>query len=187
MADLINITKNLIVQEDLALGEATISQTRGGVNYPTLNPLRSIYPVNNLVELNAIDPTKYLKACLFINSEYTLYSYYSGSWQICKEAKTSVSLNLVNSWVNDAAYQVATVSKSASSEIRLSGAIKSGTVVQGTVIANIPATYRPSFLRRLVTGNTGGVVILSVATNGDLKFEFGTNAIITLDHLSYNI
>lgn len=187
MADLKNITKALAVQEDIAFGEAPISQVRGGITYPSLTPFRLFYPVNSLVELNALDPTKYLKACLFINSEYTLYSYYSGSWHICTEALSSIALTLTNSWVNDGAYQVATVSKKPSSEVRLSGVIKNGTATAGTVIANLPATYRPTALRRLITGNSAGLVILSVATNGDLKIESGTNALIALDHLSYNI
>ncbi len=187
MVDLKNITKALAVQEDVAIGEATISQVRGGTNYHNLNPFRFFYPVNSLVELNALDTAKYLKACLFINSEYTLYSYYTGSWHICTEALSSSALTLTNSWVNDAAYQVATVSKKPSSEVRLSGVVKNGTATTGTVIANIPVGYRPTSLRRLVTGNSAGLVILSVAVNGDLKIESGTNAIIALDHLSYNI
>jgi hypothetical protein len=187
MTGLVNLTKSLIVQEDLEIGETTVSQTRGGTVFPSLNQFRFFYPVNSLVELNALDPLKYKKACLFINSEYTLYSYYGGSWKICSEALTTNPLTLINSWVNDATYQVATVSKKPSSEVRLSGCIKNGTATSGTIIANLPVAYRPTTLRRLVTGNSAGLVILSVAVNGDLKIESGTNALIALDHLSYNI
>lgn len=187
MVDIKNITKALAVQEDIAIGETTVSQVRGGVTYASLTPFRFFYPVNSLAELNALDPTKYLKACLFVNSEYTLYSYYGGAWHICTEALTSSVLTLINSWVNDAAYQVATVSKKPSSEVSLSGVVKNGTATSGTIIANIPVGYRPTALRRLVTGNSAGLVILSVAINGDLKIESGTNALIALDHLSYNI
>jgi len=187
MPDIKNVTKSLAVQEDLSIGESTIAQQRGGIGFPSLNQIRFFYPVNSLVELNALDVTKFKKACLFINSEYTLYSYYSGSWHICAEESATTALTLTNSWVNDAAYQVATASKRISSEVRLSGTVKDGTATTGTIITNIPLAYRPTSLRRLITGNSAGLVILSVATNGDLKIESGTNALIALDHLSYNI
>lgn len=187
MADIKNVTKALAVQEDIAYGEGTIAQTRGGIAFPTLNLVRTIQPVNSLAELNALDTDKFKKAALFINNEVILYSFYAGSWNICTEDRTSANLALSNGWLNDGAYGLASVSKTQSSIVQLSGTIKSGTVTPGTLVSNIPAPYRPTTLKRLVTGNSAGLVILQIAISGNLTIEAGTNALVALDHLSYNI
>lgn len=75
----LNVTKQLIVQEDIAYGEGVITQARGGVNVD-VNQVRTIVPVNSLVELNALDTTKFTKAILFSGTAVTIYNYYSGAW-----------------------------------------------------------------------------------------------------------
>lgn len=74
-----NVTKSLITQEDIEYGEGGVSQIRGGTSY-SLNKVRTITPVNSLVELNDLDTTKFKKAALFINGKVSFYSYLLGSW-----------------------------------------------------------------------------------------------------------
>ncbi len=78
MAEL-QVTKQLIVQEDIAYGEGTVSQSRGGVALD-LNKVRTIVPVNSLAELNALDVSKFTKAAYFNGVSTTFYNYYNGGW-----------------------------------------------------------------------------------------------------------
>lgn len=80
MASLV-VEKNLITQQDINYGESQVTQSRGGGNY-ILDQVRSIYPVNSLAELNALDNTKFNKAVLFdsVRNSYTTYINKSSVW-----------------------------------------------------------------------------------------------------------
>lgn len=86
----VNIDKELITQQDIAFGEGTVSQTRGGVNY-NLDLVRAIYPVNSLLELAAIDTTKFKKAALVVDGKFTFY-YFDGTWKTDVQPSKTVNL-----------------------------------------------------------------------------------------------
>jgi hypothetical protein len=99
----------------------------------------------------------------------------------------SANLTLLNSWVLDAAFGTPAIYKDSTGRCYLSGTIKNGTAASGTVIATVAAAYRPAVRRRLATANTAGTVFLHVETNGDIKIDSGTNAIIALDGLNWRL
>ncbi len=84
------VEKNLITQQDIAFGENTFTQVRGGGTF-SVDEVRSIYPVNSLDELNTLDPIKFPKAVLFTSTYFVFYRYIAGNWEEQK-------FNLVNSW-----------------------------------------------------------------------------------------
>lgn len=75
-----SIIKKLLTQQDIEWGEGTVSQIRNGTEY-TLNQMRTIYPINSLAELNALDTTKFKKAMLFSNGVAQFYYFDSGMWK----------------------------------------------------------------------------------------------------------
>lgn len=72
------VSKNLICEEDLALGVGTVAQTRAGNSY-TLNKITSIKPVSSVAELVDVDTSKYRYAIIFGAADSQIYWYDSGS------------------------------------------------------------------------------------------------------------
>ncbi len=73
------VEKNLITQQDIAYGENSFTQVRGGGTFP-VDQVRCIYPVNSLAELNSLDPVKFPKVILFTGNNFYLYTYVGGNW-----------------------------------------------------------------------------------------------------------
>lgn len=84
------VEKNLITQQDIAFGENTFTQVRGGGTF-SVDEVRALYPINSLAELNTLDPIKFPKAVLFLGTYFVFYNYIAGNW---KEQK----FNTINSW-----------------------------------------------------------------------------------------
>lgn len=78
---IISVEKNLLTEEDIAYGEGTVVQVRGGGSYP-LKKVRAIVPVNSLDELALLDTTRFTKAVLFTGNVPAFYAFVSGGWQI---------------------------------------------------------------------------------------------------------
>ena len=83
------IYKALAGDEDLALGEGTVSQQRAGGSYD-ITKVRRIQPVNSLEELNALDTERYVKAALYLGNSVTFFAWTGTEWQ---EHNTSAYVN----------------------------------------------------------------------------------------------
>jgi hypothetical protein len=68
------VSKVLIAQEDLALGQGTVSQTRQGVSQ-NVTKLDLPWVVTSIIEVQRLDTTKYNHCILNANSEIILYAY----------------------------------------------------------------------------------------------------------------
>jgi hypothetical protein len=90
----------------------------------------------------------------------------------------STSLSLLASWVEyDASWLPAQYHKDAAGVVHVIGAIKNGTVTAGTVIATLPAGFRPAEVAGpFLTYSDGGTVSFYVATNGDITAQSALNA-----------
>lgn len=99
----------------------------------------------------------------------------------------SLALTLQNSWVNGAGLGVPTIYKDSTGRVFLSGGIQGGTTTSGTVVATIPSQYRPGVARRVISANSAGIVIFNITAGGNIVFDSGTNALITLDGLNWHL
>lgn len=73
------ITKSLAAQQDLLFGEGLQEQKRAGGNF-VVDKIRTIYPVNSLDELNALDPEQFPKARLYTEDGTVDYVYSEGEY-----------------------------------------------------------------------------------------------------------
>lgn len=78
------ISKVLITQEDLALGQGSTSQTRQGVSVP-VNQIDLPWCATTLVELKAFDPTKYKHVILDDSTAQLFYRYDAASTAIADD------------------------------------------------------------------------------------------------------
>lgn len=94
----------------------------------------------------------------------------------CRELIPWINLSLQNGWVNYAGgYATAQYRRHPSGLVEVKGLIKSGTITNATIIANLPAGYRPS-ARRLFTGYcANGAFQLDVTATGDIQIYSVTN------------
>ncbi len=90
MANQQRIHKSLAGQEDILYGEGEVSQERSGGTYP-ISKVRSIYPVNSLAELEALDSDKFPKAALYEDDGITYYVYNTDTSQYEVTASSSGS------------------------------------------------------------------------------------------------
>ena len=90
MANQHKIHKSLAGQEDILYGEGEVSQERSGGTYP-ISKVRSIYPVNSLAELAALDSDKFPKAALYEDDGITYYVYNTTTSQYEVTASSSGS------------------------------------------------------------------------------------------------
>ena len=81
-----------------------------------------------------------------------------------------VALTLSNSWVvQGAPWQSPIATKTADGTVVVEGLVNSGTTTAGTVIATLPAGYRPTADSLFVVAANGGFVTLSVEAGGSIK------------------
>lgn len=116
----VTVEKNLIIQQDIAFGENSLTQTRGGGSF-TVDQVRCIYPVNSLEELNSVDPVKFPKAILFSGNNSYLYVNVSGSW--VEQDKNIASWDEISTITPTAAGQLFTLAQ------HTSGGIGGGTLM----------------------------------------------------------
>ncbi len=78
-----NVKKNLIGEQDVAYGEGQVDQTRAGGDY-AIDQIRSLWPINDVAELDTLDPTRHPKAVRLdrVTLKATMYQWVSGtnSW-----------------------------------------------------------------------------------------------------------
>jgi len=107
---------------------------------------------------------------------------YSGSAWVAWDAPDWVALTLLNSWVTfGGAFATPSVALR-NGVVELKGAVKSGTITAGTVIANLPAAYRPSESRKeavMLSGSTFGS--LDVTSAGDVTINVANATYTSLD------
>lgn len=95
---------------------------------------------------------------------------------------------LQNNWVNFDSTNTrspATFTKTSSGMVVLKGLVRSGTATSGTVIANLPAGYRPA--RNLIFQNAtnGAAGRVDIQTNGNIVFQIGSNVWFSLDDINF--
>lgn len=88
-----------------------------------------------------------------------------------------VALTLANSWINYGANEEpAQCYKDAAGTVFVSGLIKSGTVTAGTLVATIPAGYRPAKTQTFPIGIAGGVGSVLLTPDGQITADSALNA-----------
>ena len=66
-----NVVKNLLAEEDIAYGEGTRNQHRGGVPY-VVSEVRSVWPTS---DLSTVDPAKHPKVALIVGTTISFYAW----------------------------------------------------------------------------------------------------------------
>lgn len=155
--------------------------TNGGSTWTTIAGATS----NTLTVPNAdITMDGYLYKAIFTNSGGQATS----SSAILNVTFKWYALTLQSGWVNyGGAWGTPAYTKTKDGMIVLRGLVKDGTATSGTVIATLPAGFRPSekLLFENSTGNvlTGGRVDIDAL--GNIIFQIGTNGWYSLDGLNF--
>jgi len=96
-------------------------------------------------------------------------------------------LSLQNGWANyGGSYTTAQFTRSPTGRVFLKGLVRYGTVTNGTVIANLPAGYRPAgrlVYQAATSANVAGRI--DVLANGDVVIVSGSTNWISLDNISF--
>lgn len=94
---------------------------------------------------------------------------------------------LLSNWVNyGVGFANAGYYRDYSGIVHLVGMIKSGTTTAGTVIMVLPEGYRPVSNMRFATTANGGIAILDVESNGNVKIvTVGSSAYLTLGTINF--
>lgn len=97
------------------------------------------------------------------------------------------SLTLQNSWVvyNAATYETPQYTRSADDIVTLKGMIKSGTTTIGTVLATLPAGYRPLEKQIFTTDAGDALGRIDVYPTGDIVLQAGSATWTSLDAISF--
>lgn len=116
----------------------------------------------------------------YYNNFQFIPTSYTGTW---------TSLTLLNSWVNHtpATYSTAQYTKTSDGMVTIKGLIKSGTVTNGTIIATLPAGFRPT--KTVLTDTIcSGVVFcrLDIDSSGNIIVRAGVSAVWTsMDNITF--
>ena len=168
--------KSLLGVEDLLQGAGTVEQTRG-----IMSRFRSVRPVESIVELNALDPEKYLEAAIFDATTNTAaFRHYTGA-----------------GWVTAAIASVASNGSYSVANVQDYGAIGDGTaddtaaillaVATGLPTYCPPGTYRISQRIILDTGavffadSKDTVILVESSVDGGLYIEGNTEDVTIRD------
>lgn len=116
----------------------------------------------------------------------------AGAWSEWSGPGGVIDLTLQNSWVDQGGnFRAVGASRSADGYVYLHGVCKDGTITAGTVIAQLPAGYRPAHEMLVPATNftattVADICILRIKTTGDI--EIGANAVsgfLGLDGISF--
>lgn len=95
---------------------------------------------------------------------------------------------LLNSWVNFSGTHTSGYRKNSFGVVELRGTIKDGTATDTTTLFNLPSGYRPATDRNFAVAASGGPVMISVQTNGDVKAQGAINSTWTaLDTITFSV
>ena len=84
---------------------------------------------------------------------------------------------LLNSWVNyGAGYESASYWKDKCNVVHLGGLVKSGTIVDGTVIFTLPEGYRPRASEKFITVSLNAICVIDIYASGNVTIRAGANA-----------
>lgn len=83
-------------------------------------------------------------------------------------APSWIDLVMQNSWVSLTGYEPPQYWRDADNWVHLKGTIQSGTILDGTVISSLPATYRPNAIWSLPIADGGRI---EVQPGGDLVVQ----------------
>lgn len=101
-----------------------------------------------------------------------------GSW---------IAPTLLNSWVNFSGTHTAGYRKT-NGLVEVRGTIKDGTATDTTTLFNLPSGYRPATDLNFAVAASGGPVMISVQTNGDVKAQGAINATWTaLNGITFSV
>jgi len=119
-------------------------------------------------------------ACFSINTMYYPAAYDAG-W---------TGLTLQNSWaaygtVGGVTYSPPQYRKAADGLVSLRGLIKSGTITDDTIIATLPAGYRPGLRALFATYAVGAVGRVDIDSSGNIRWKSGANAWYSLDGITF--
>lgn len=84
---------------------------------------------------------------------------------------------LLNSWVNyGSGYESASYWKDKCNVVHLGGLVKSGTIVDGTVIFTLPEGYRPRASEKFITVSLNATCVVDIYASGNVTIRAGANA-----------
>lgn len=119
----------------------------------------------------------YVGLMVFNTTSEVLELYDGSGWVAAREDTGWVSLTLVSSWVNYGSGYVTAQYRKINGVVHVRGVIKSGTTTGGTVVATLPAGYRPSSHIVVPAWASAGPASVEVLSSGDLVCgDTGLNA-----------
>jgi hypothetical protein len=129
-----------------------------------------------------IDPTKGIVAkgvgtSTYLSLQSMYYSIGSGTW---------TNLGLQNSWIAYGGFSSPQYTKGSDNIVRLKGLIKGGSTINGTVVANLPAGYRPK--ERLLLAALCNPQVwcrTDVLPNGNVELYLSSSSWTSLDNITF--
>ena len=123
---------------------------------------------------SAIQDKSLGSACFSINTMY--YPAGVGSW---------TALTLQNSWVLDAGFSAPQYTKAADGLVSVKGFIRNGSMTDDSIIATLPAGYRPGLRALFATYTNGAVGRIDIDSSGNIRFRSGSNAWFSMDGTTF--
>ncbi len=117
-----------------------------------------------------------------VNSYITLQSIFYPAG-----ATTWTNLTMQNSWINyGSPYTVPAFTKASDGVVTIKGFIKSGTAANNTVLATLPAGYRPKQEMIFEVAGTDREARVDIGPNGNIILVYAySNAWLSLDNISF--
>jgi hypothetical protein len=170
------------------------TQTTNGLYYCTGTITNGIQGANGFLTVEAQTATVVKQTYLVFSTGNLYYRLnQSGTWGTWTQLATTTqeawtNLTLVNSWVSyGGTFATPGYRKNNFGEVELRGMVKSGVTTNGTVIATLPAGYRPTSdkVYSVICNNGTADVIgyISISTGGSIIFKSGANTYLSLDSI----
>lgn len=122
------------------------------------------------------------------NGWYSIHAVYFPSSRVSGSTCTTqwCTLTLQNSWVYyGSPFTTAEYTKASDGTVHLKGLIRSGTATSDTVLAQLPAGYRPKERLLFQNQNGGGLGRVDVDSSGNVRILIGSNAWLSLDGITF--
>lgn len=113
----------------------------------------------------------------WLSEVYRVITFGEGAWN---------ALTLQNSWVDfGGALETAGYKNHNGGIVYVKGTVKSGTATAGTVIATLPAGFRPLNDRVFAVRSSAAGGEARVKANGEITIEAGNNTYFSLDNIFF--
>ncbi len=96
-----------------------------------------------------------------------------------------IAPTLLNGWVNYGSIWETAAYRKKNGIVYIRGLIRNGTATSGTDLFILPAGFRPGMNSHVIVPSNGLLGIVNIMTTGEVDFNTGTNAWMSLSNISF--